>query len=85
MRNMALEFAKDGITSNCIQAGATETPSFAMIPGNEQLAAVAKKRNPFHRLTTPEDVANGVYLLVQDEAKWINGTVVKVDGGESIR
>jgi enoyl-[acyl-carrier protein] reductase III len=85
MRQMAVEFAALGITSNCIQAGATITPSFAMIPGSDSLAEFTKKRNPFNRLTSPEDVANVVYLLCKDEANWINGTVIKVDGGESIQ
>jgi enoyl-[acyl-carrier protein] reductase III len=85
MRNMAVELAPLGITTNCIQAGTTLTPSFEMIPGSDKLTEMAKRRNPFKRLTTPEDVANSVYLLCKDEANWINGTVLKVDGGESIR
>ncbi|PKA84193.1 NAD(P)-dependent dehydrogenase (short-subunit alcohol dehydrogenase family) [Ulvibacter sp. MAR_2010_11] len=85
MRNMAVELAPLGITSNCIQAGTTETASFKMIPGSETLANWSKKRNPFNRLTAPEDVANAVYLLCKEEAAWINGTVIKVDGGESLR
>ena len=83
-RNMALEFAPLGITTNCIQAGVTITPSFKMIPGNEKIEELAKMRNPFKRLTTAEDVANAVYLLSSPEANWINGTIIKVDGGESI-
>lgn len=85
MRNMAVELAPSGITSNCIQAGTTETPSFLVIPGSEKLAEMAKIRNPFNRLTTPTDVANAVYLLCKNEADWINGIVMKVDGGESLR
>jgi enoyl-[acyl-carrier protein] reductase III len=85
MRFMAVEYAPLGMTSNCIQAGMTQTPSFSLIPNSEKLAVVGKKRNPFQRLTTPEDVANAVYLLTQPEANWINGTILKVDGGESLR
>jgi NAD(P)-dependent dehydrogenase (short-subunit alcohol dehydrogenase family) len=85
MRQMAVELAPLGIKTNCIQAGATQTPSFKMIPGNELIAEMSLKRNPFNRMTTPKDVANAVYLLCQDEAKWINGTILKVDGGESLR
>lgn len=85
MRQMAVELAPLGMTTNCIQAGVTQTKSFQMIPGSEQLAKMAIKRNPFHKLTKAEDVANAVYLLCTEEAKWINGTVVKVDGGESLR
>lgn len=84
-RNMALEFAPMGIKANCIQAGAVETKAFSMIPGHEKLRDSALKRNPSGRLTTPEDVANVVYLLTTEEAKWITGTILKVDGGESLR
>ncbi|ALM07019.1 short-chain dehydrogenase [Sediminicola sp. YIK13] len=84
-RNMALEFAPMGIKANCVQAGMTLTNSFNMIPGSEKLKKHALKRNPSGRLTTPEDVANVVYLLTTEEAKWITGTVLKVDGGESLR
>ena len=85
MRNMAVELAPMEITTNCIQAGTTETPSFTVIPGSGELAEISRKRNPFKRLTTPEDVANMVYLLCKKEADWVNGTIVKVDGGESLR
>ena len=84
-RNMAVEFAEFGISSNCIQAGAVDTPSFRAIPGSEKYAELSRKKNPFKRLTTPQDVGNVVYLLCKDEAAWINGTVIKVDGGESLR
>lgn len=85
MRSMALEFAPIGIKVNCIQAGVTETKSFARIPGSELLKKSAMARNPNGRLTTPEDVANAVYLMTLPEAAWITGTVVKADGGESLR
>jgi len=85
MRSMAVEFAPLKISTNCIQAGATLTPSFNMIPGSEMLAKQAQKRNPFGRMTLPEDVANSVYLLCKEEGRWINGTILKVDGGESLR
>ncbi|SFD76015.1 enoyl-[acyl-carrier protein] reductase I [Chitinophaga sp. CF118] len=83
-RNIALEYAPKGLRANCIQAGITDTRSLQMIPGSEQLINHDKNRNPFHRLTTPEDVANVVYLLCKDEAAWISGTIIPVDGGSHI-
>lgn len=83
-RNIALEFAPFGIRANCIQAGVTDTASLRMIPGNEKIKAHSLQRNPFKRLTQPEDVANAVYLLSKDEASWINGCIIPVDGGEHI-
>jgi enoyl-[acyl-carrier protein] reductase I len=83
-RNIALEFAPYGIRANCVQAGITDTQSFRMIPGNKQLKELTEKRNPFKRLTTPEDAANAVYLLTLDEASWINGAIIPADGGEHV-
>ncbi|WP_027377982.1 enoyl-ACP reductase FabI [Kaistella palustris] len=83
-RNIALEFASFGLRSNCIQAGVTDTRSLQMIPGSEQIKEHTQKRNPFHRLTEPDDVANVVSLLCTDEAAWINGCIIPVDGGEHL-
>ncbi len=83
-RNIALEFAPYGIKANCIQAGVTDTSSLRMIPGSENIIKHSLKRNPNKRLTTPEDVANAVYLLCKDEASWITGTIIPVDGGEHL-
>jgi enoyl-[acyl-carrier protein] reductase I len=55
-----------------------------MIPGSRELAEYSKIRNPFKRLTIPENIADAVYLLALDEASWINGSVIQVDGGEHL-
>lgn len=84
IRSMALEFAPYGIRANVIQAGITNTPSLRMIPGHEELMNFAKTNNPFKRITTPEDVARVIYLMTRDEAAWINGALIPVDGGEKL-
>jgi len=83
-RSIAVEMAHFGIRSNIIQAGVTDTRALQMIPGSAHLKAQARARNPFGRLTTPEDVANMVYVLSLPEAGWVNGEVIRVDGGEHI-
>lgn len=83
-RSMALEFAPYGIRTNIVQPGVTDTPALRLIPGSDKMMVTAQERNPFHRLTTTEDVANVIYLLCTDEARWINGSIIKADGGESI-
>ena len=85
IKSMAVELAPSGLRSNLIQAGITDTPSLRMIPASEQLKMSALYRNPFHRLTRPADVANVVFLLTTDESAWINGALIPVDGGESLR
>jgi enoyl-[acyl-carrier protein] reductase I len=84
-RSIAIEFAPHQITSNCIQAGVTDTLSLSMIPMYEELKKASLVRNPHNELTTPERVANVVYLLSKEEASWITGTIIKVDGGESLQ
>ncbi len=73
-----------GIRSNIVQAGVTDTPALRAIPGSQNLKAQARTRNPFGRLTTPADVADAIYLLSLPEAAWINGAIIRVDGGERI-
>lgn len=83
-RSMAVELAPHGVRTNIIQAGITDTPALRAIPGHGQLAAQARLRNPFRRLTRPEDVAGAIFLLCTDEAAWINGAILRVDGGEHV-
>lgn len=85
VRSLAYELAALKITANCIQAGVTNTESLQLIPGSKLLIEQALARNPQQRLTTPQDVANVVYLLSKPEAGWINGAVIPVDGGEHLR
>jgi enoyl-[acyl-carrier protein] reductase III len=82
---MAVEFGKHGIKTNLIQAGITETPSLKRIAESEKLIKLANEVNPLGRITKPEDVANAIYLLCTDEAAWINGALIHVDGGEHCR
>ncbi|MFD2552411.1 SDR family oxidoreductase [Bizionia sediminis] len=83
-RHIALEFAPYGIRANCIQAGVTDTASLRKIPNAQTIIKHSLQRNPFKQLTTAEAVANVAYLLCTDEASWINGSIIPVDGGEHI-
>ncbi len=83
-RSIAVEFAPYGIRSNIVQPGVTPTPALKLIPGSENMKSVAELRNPFQRTTTPEDVANFIALMCTDEASWVNGSLLRVDGGEQI-
>jgi NAD(P)-dependent dehydrogenase (short-subunit alcohol dehydrogenase family) len=83
-RAIAVEMAPYGIRANVVQAGVTDTPALRLIPGSAHLKAQARRRNPFGRLTTPEDVARVIHLLCLPEAAWINGEVIRVDGGEHV-
>ena len=82
IRQLAVELAPLGITANAILAGVTDTPALRKIPGHEQLMAFARARNPHSRLTTPEDVARCVSVLISDKTYWMTGNTIRVDGGE---
>ena len=84
VRQLAVELAPFGVTANAICAGVTDTPALRKIPGNEQMIEAATRRNPNHRLTTPEDVANALVALSTPASRWINGNTLYVDGGEQI-
>jgi NAD(P)-dependent dehydrogenase (short-subunit alcohol dehydrogenase family) len=81
-RSIALELGPYGISCNVVQAGVTDTPALRLIPGSDRLKAGALLRNPMGRLTVPSDVANFICLLCTDEAAWVNGAILRVDGGE---
>jgi enoyl-[acyl-carrier-protein] reductase (NADH) len=83
IRQLALELGPRGITANAICAGVTDTPAMQKIPNAEQMKEVAIRKNPFHRLTRPEDVANALVALAQPCTYWLNGNVLHVDGGEA--
>ena len=81
---LAVELAPYDIRINTIQAGVTDTPSLRMIPAYEKMIDLVKQNHPLGKMTTPEDVANAIYLLSLDEANWINGSIIHVDGGEHL-
>ena len=66
------------------QAGVTDTRALRLTPGSGQMKAAARLKNPLGRLTTPADVADFIALLCTDEARWVNGALIRVDGGEHI-
>lgn len=85
-RNLALDLAKDGITVNFIEPGPTATASakiaFDQMPEYEEFWL---KRVPLGRLASPQDVASAVLFLASDEASYITGTGLRIDGGTLAR
>lgn len=84
IRQLAMELGPYGITANAVMAGVTDTPALRKIPGNVKMLEIARAKNPFGRLTTPEDVAKALVLLADDRASWLSGNVIGVDGAEDI-
>ena len=77
-RNAAIEYAGRGIRVNAVAPGAIETPLIAA-ESDERRAHFARMM-PTGRLGTPQEVADTVAFLLSDEASYISGTVVEIDG-----
>ena len=84
IRQLAIELAPRGITANAIRAGVTDTPALRKIPGSDVLIEIARKRNPYRRLTTTGDVAKAIAVLSHPDTYWVTGNVIGADGGEDI-
>ena len=84
LRQLSMELGPMSITCNAVMAGVTDTPAARRIPNFLKMRDVARAKNPGGRLTTPEDVAKAIVLLADDNASWISGNVIGVDGGEDI-
>ncbi len=75
----ARELGKDGIRVNAVAPGFIETSMVESIP--EDVMATMLKRVPLGKLGKPEDIASAYAFLASDEANFITGTVLSVDGG----
>lgn len=84
-KSMALDGAKDNIRVNCICPGFIETPMvLEYIDAQDDPAAVrvhVDKAHPLGRIGVPDDVAAGFVYLASDEAAWITGIALTIDGG----
>jgi NAD(P)-dependent dehydrogenase (short-subunit alcohol dehydrogenase family) len=81
-RNAALEFAPFGVRVNCICPGVIETPlvmdNFAVVEGARKML---DKMHPLGRMGQPQEVAKAVLFLASDDASFITGHALAVDGG----
>ncbi len=84
IRQLAVELGSMKIACNSIMAGVTNTPAGNKIPMFDKMLKAAEQKNPFGKLTTPDEVAKAISLLCDERADWISGNVIGVDGGEYI-
>lgn len=75
----ARELAKDQIRVNAVAPGFIRTDMIDGMP--EKITDMMVEKVPLHRLGQPEDIANAYLFLASDEASYINGAVLNVDGG----
>ncbi|MCD9622874.1 SDR family NAD(P)-dependent oxidoreductase [Rhabdothermincola salaria] len=84
VRHIASRWGRDGVRANAVAPG--------MVPGPEMLAGLSeenerrmRRASRSHRLGTADDIASAVTFLLSDDAEWINGQVLCVDGGTILR
>ncbi|MGF1700470.1 beta-ketoacyl-ACP reductase [Photobacterium makurazakiensis] len=80
-KGWAKEFSRKGaqVRANCVAPGFIETPMTIELP--EKVLDYMKTKTPLGRMGKPQDIANGVLFLASDNASFITGQTLKVDGG----
>jgi meso-butanediol dehydrogenase/(S,S)-butanediol dehydrogenase/diacetyl reductase len=87
-RGVATRYARNGIRSNIVMPGVVETPMLSRLFGDGEdavVAAVRERMLPLGRAGTPEEVAGAVAFLASEDAGYVNGQVLTIDGGLTTR
>ena len=80
-RSVAIDYGRVGIRANAICPGATDTAAFSAIKNNPYELADRESRTALGRIARPEEVAAAVAFLASDDASYITGATLVVDGG----
>ncbi len=80
-RQMAFDLAPKKINVNAIGPGPTDTPLMRSDLENPERARLYLDRTPYGRVAQPEEMASAVVYLASDEADFVNGHTLFVDGG----
>ena len=78
---LAAEFAPYNMRVNAVAPSLTDTPLAGFLLEGETRRDAANKRHPLNRVGTPEDIAGMAAYLLSDQASWITGQIIGVDGG----
>ena len=80
-KSTAIQYAKDGIRANSIHPGVIVTPMTQDVVNDPRFREFRLAANPIQRLGQPEDIAYGALYLASDEASFVTGSVLVIDGG----
>jgi len=80
---IAVEYARSNVRCNCVNPGIINSGMIKPYLDDPQARKVLEDRLPLNRIGEPEDVANAVLYLASDEANWLTGTILNVDGGKT--
>ena len=84
-KSTAVQYAPDGIRANSVHPGVIETDMLREVLRNEDERATRIALTPIPRFGTPEDVAHGVLFLASDEASYVTGSELVIDGGLTVQ
>jgi 7-alpha-hydroxysteroid dehydrogenase len=85
VRNMADEYGPAGVRANAVRPGFTATELMELVPRDSPVFASYLENTPLPGVGEPDDVGKLVRFLAGDEARWITGQVIDVDGGHHLR
>ncbi|KAJ7960154.1 Tropinone reductase-like protein [Quillaja saponaria] len=83
-KNLACEWAKDNIRSNCVAPGCTRTPLVEHLLHNKEFMDEMTSRTPLQRIAEAQDVSSLVAFLCLPAASYITGQIISVDGGLTV-
>ena len=82
-KSIAVEYARKNIRCNCVNPGIINSGMIKSYLDDPQARKVLEDRLPLARIGEPLDVANAALYLASDEANWVTGTILNVDGGKT--
>lgn len=84
-KSMALDHARQGVRVNCVCAGSVDTPmlqgEMEEMGGEHAVRHLFEDKHPIGRIASPEEVARAVLYLASDDAGFVTGSTLTVDGG----
>jgi NAD(P)-dependent dehydrogenase (short-subunit alcohol dehydrogenase family) len=84
IRSAAIDLAPHGIRVNGVAPGVVDTPLAALVVQNPELAPEYLKTIPLGRFAQPEDIANAALYLASDDASYVTGHTIVIDGGQTL-
>ena len=82
-KSIAIEYARRNIRCNCINPGIINSGMIKPYLDDPKARKILEDRLPLNRIGEPTDVANAVTYFASDEASWVTGTILNVDGGKT--